>query len=227
MFSVTILLTGCQKAEDNFAHWTIPVSDVSFVFINEHSKNNGLFFLTKEESIDLVTAFNSIKKNDIHWDLSNDEGLFGPFYCNAVVVLNNGRQISLGINPWGIIDYMGVHYYTNYQLGYYDVIRELQIKYNFKFEDWEKAIPKQTNYGIAWYCKNDIILNLTCLVNDALRTVGREETYGEAITFEDLLKPHLDSLKLNDVVEIENMIIKVIEIKDNKRITALAVHFVD
>ena len=122
---------------------------------------------------------------------------------------------------------MGVHYYTNYQLEYYDVIRELQIKYNFKFEDQESAISKRTNNGIAWYCKNDIIFNLTCQVNDALRTVGREETYGGAITFEDLLKPHLDSLKLNDVVEIENMIIKVIEIKDNKRITALAVHFVD
>ena len=225
LFVVLSIFAFCVlKSEDKGDDWDIPVSEIALVYISEGKVNGGLYFITEEEGIKLVNAFNAVRKEDIYWDLVNDEGLYGPAYGNVVVMLNNGERIRIGINPFGWIDYQGFHYYTNFQIEYYDVIRELQVKYGFQYEDIEKGILMQTDYGVMWYCKENIIVSLSCKLNDALRTMGFEYRVDNEITFGDLLSPY-ENLKLNDVVELEEWTIKVIEVKDENRITGLAVRF--
>ena len=121
------------------------------------------------------------------------------------------------------IDVNEYHYYTNFQIEFYDVLRELQLKYEYPYVNYESEI---LNYeidgnGLFSVCKNNFIVNANKEIQSTLEIFDYKYNY-ENQTFSDIIDPFISEVELNDVVETKDLKIKVIEIKEGK-VTAVAV----
>ena len=243
MFCFILVLSGCssvkskliKSSEDNaeiknmaaiddISGWDISIDEVDYVYLDEHKKDQEPFFFTLEDGIRLVEAFNAIQNKNIYPELTKDEK-WGGYPYPIIVQLKSGEKIKLGYEPFCILQYNHLFYYTDYQIEYYDVIRELAQKYGFKYIDWEEYLSSSEGYGAA--LDSHLILSPDKEVSDVYTTFGFNKKIQKGITFTDILNKYSGQLELNDVVETDDMLIKVIEIKENQRVTAIAVQFKD
>ena len=118
----SLLLDGMDG--DDIDGWNINLEEVKKVYINEHREGTYPFKLDRSEWTRLLSAFNSIEKQDIYWEYTSD-GLTGGFGGSVEVNLKNGEIIQIGYDPTCALSYQGLFYFTSYHLRYYDVIREL------------------------------------------------------------------------------------------------------
>ena len=81
--------------------------------------------------------------------------------------------------------------------------------------------PGSDGYGVA--VENNVIVAPMKNINDVRNILHIDgESYG--FTFEDVIY-QFDEIGLNDVIKLDDMLIKIIEIKENHRVTAVAVEF--
>lgn len=216
-----------QSKVDDIDDWDIEIEkiyDMYFYFYNpEKGEKWQDYQIEDQDKVRIIDSFNAIKRDDIYWDISNDEDLYGAFFPYIKIIFKDGTQKMISINPFLWIDVNEYHYYTNFQLEFYDVLRELQPKYGYPYVNYESEIP---NYeidgnGLFSVCKNNFIVNPDKDISTTLNNFDYKSNY-ENQTFSDLIEPFIGEIELNDVVETKDLKIKVIEIKDGK-ITAVAV----
>lgn len=209
-------ITEQMMKEDDIEGWDIPIDQIKTVCIDEFRLNIHPYYFSKKDGIRLVKAFNAIQKKDIYGEES-----YGGYFSRVVVTLKSGEEIRIGYSPTCQLAYKGVYYYTSFQLEYYDVIRDLyKGKGSFPYVDWKTDyFDSLGGVGTGWI--NHIIVDPNKTINEARDLLyGMSKKEGQDYTFTDLLEKYHCELELNDVVETEDMRIKVIEIKDDYRVTA-------
>lgn len=214
---------------DDIKGWDIPLDEVDFVILHGHIDGIGRqdYILTKEEAESIVLAINAIQKKDIYWNV--DALTYGAPGPSFTIALKNGENIGFGLNPNGMyIFYKDAEYVTRYYLDIYDEVRNLADKYKLHWSDYE-GFMSSCNQQIFMGETNDLIVDPDIKVIKAYTYINDEyphlfktlPLYGLR-TFSDIIKPYKDELELNDFVETNDYIIKVVEIKDGE-ITAVAV----
>lgn len=223
--SEIVITLEMQKLED-IPEWDIAMDHIDQVAIRRNIKDAISYQLTKREIEDLISAFNATKNSEIYWDLSNSENLYGYTYAFIDIKMKDGEELCLPYTPFGIISYKGMHYYTNYQLLYYDAVREIDAKYHIGILDLENEfLYEYSNNGFATACYANLICSPNKTINEARRAIGMSEVDNGKKELIEILDLYKNELMLNDVIETEDMRIKVIEIKDDHRVTAVAVEF--
>ena len=213
---------------DDIENWDIDINDVEsvelYVFF-EDKKEWEFLTLTDTEVTRFIHAFNTIQKNDIYWDISSPTPLYNLTASSVSIDVNkkNGEKILLTYDPLNIIGYNENVYFTRYYLELGDVIRELQTKYGFRYVDLEYNINIPDNKVLtAWY--EDALISPALTVNDLRETLNKDRLNGLDMTFNDIIESYKSEIELNDMIETEDMRIKIIEIKNNK-VTAITVSF--
>ena len=212
---------------DDIENWDIPVEDVETVTCwiymkDDENQRHEYHSISEEDGIRIVEAFNAIQKSDIYWDLTYEGDLFGGPTWHFKVEMKNGESINLPMNPFYYLNYKGIYYFPSFQIYYYDVIREICEKYDFSYLDYENHAIDNSAEGLIWIINSDMIVLADNNINDTLKSISLNEIDGYNLTFNDLLKTYKNDLELNDVVETDELYIKVIEIKEGK-ITTVAV----
>ena len=213
-----------MMGQDDIDGWDIPIEQIKTVCIDEFRLDYHPYYLSQNEGIRLVKAFNAIQNKDIYYEESL-ENVYGGYLSNIVVTLKSGEKIYIGYSPTCQLTYKEKVYYMSCQLKYYDVIRDLYKGIgSFPYIDWETDYFDSTNgVGVGWV--NHIIIDPNKSINEARSILGNQKKENQDYTFNDLLDYYRCDLEINDVVETEDIRIKVIEIKENHRVTAVAVEF--
>ena len=244
LLSLSLAMCGCsQNAElikyseikhnsdlslvDDIEGWDIDAENISQITIRCYHNGAIDYVIDDQEDIRLlIGAFNEVQNQDIYWDLTNDDGLYGGPIASIIISFCDDQEIIIPYNPLGIITHNGTNYYTTYQLRYYDVVRELDVKYKMGILDLENDfLYEYRSDGLGVVCHNEVILSSERTINEARAATGNKKLFGNNVTFNDFLEIYSDEIELNDIVETETMRIKVIEIKEDNRITAVAVEF--
>ena len=218
---------------DDIEGWDINVEDIEFATCYIPLKGETKFDnqpLSKEDIIKVVEAFNAIQKSDINWNSQYIEmdALFeyGPGF-EFTLTMKNGDIKHLSMHPLYYLAHNGIYTIPHYQIEYYDAVREICDKNGFAYLDYEYHINAMQwdDNGVLVACEGNIIVNPEKEVNmvfDSVKPLLNEIEGYNKITFNDILKPYMNEIELNDIVETDEMYIKVIEIKEGK-ITAVAV----
>lgn len=224
-------------SSDDIEGWDIDVNNVKQVEIHAGSNGNGPVdvVLTEEEGLRIIHAFNAIQNKDINWDESLENAYeFGPIGIGITVVMNDGEKIVIGPSQDYRLGYKGELYATRYQLDIYDEVRQLQTKYGFQWTNNSLGHQmKDFESNILFGTENDCVVNPNIMMiqtspyrghlmyKNYLHVITTLPFYGFK-TFNEYLKPYEGELVLNDTIETNNFIIKVIEIIDGE-VTAISV----
>lgn len=210
-----------MAAVDDIDGWDISINEVASVSIVE--SNSRVSRLDFDEGVLLLNAFNAIRNSEI---LEVTDYFYGGVAGRVVIKTVSGEEITIGYEPICVIGYKDRFYHTSYQVKYYDIIRNLSLKYKFRYVDWEEFfLSHGINNGYAAAEKNHLIIDPAKEINEVRTDMGKSKILAGNSSFEKILNKYSDKIMLNDVVETEDMRIKVIEIKDGHRVTAVAVEF--
>ena len=222
-----LLICTCSKEdENNIDNWDINLNLIESVTIF-HQYDKIEVMLEKEDAIQLIGKFNAIETDDIHWDIL-EEVQDCTDYQAYITVKTNIEDIVIGYSEFGTIYYNEIDYFTYFDLEYYDEMRNLEVKYNFDILDWENDfLYNMGNYGLGVANPSEVVCDPKLKVVDALSAMGYKDVFEDQnITILDILNEQ-NQVKLNDVIEYENISIKIIETKDNDRITAVVVKYIE
>lgn len=207
---------------DDIEGWDIDASGVKQVEI--HSGNVDVV-LSQEEGNRLIHAFNAIQKEDIYWDQSLENAYeYGPIGIEITVVMNHDEEITINPTQDFRIGYQDEIYATRYHLDIYDEIRELQTKYGFQWTN--NNMGEEMNLldtKVLYGQEKDVVVDPELMIiqtSNGFNILKTLPFYGFK-TFNNILETY-DEIVLNDIIETNNYVIKVIEIVDGE-ITAISV----
>lgn len=224
LLMVLFMLLGCGNVNtENIENWDIPIKDIESVEIKKIFHDKSTYVLDKEDGLKLIEAFNNIKTSDIHWDLS-EENQDCTSNIAIITVKTKTEEIKIYYSPFGTITYNEYDYFTYFNLEYYDFMRVIGEKYNISFINWEEDLFKGNN-GFGVSNPSDVVCSPTKKVNDVLKSIGCEEQVDEELTIQDIIDSYEGELVLNDIIEYENMSVKVIEFNEDNKISAVIFHY--
>ena len=219
------MLYACSKVDENdIDHWDIPINTIESVTIY-HQIHKTQVNLEKEDAIQLIEKFNEIEANDIHWDILDDlQGCSD--YQAYITIKTNKEDIVIGYSEFGTIYYNNTDYFTYFNLDYYDTMRNLETKYNFEILDWENDfLYDYGNQGLGVANPGEVVCDPKLKIVDALNAIGYKDVFSDSnMTMLDILEKQ-EKIQLNDVVEYDNIRVKIIEMKENNRITAVVLQY--
>lgn len=211
---------------DDIEGWDINIDEVKQVEIHSGFVD---VILTEEEKNRILHAFNAIQKEEIYWDQSLENAYeYGAIGIGITVVMKNDEKVTINPTQDFRIGYNGEIYATRYHLDIYDEVRQLQTKYNFQwtnnsFGQQMKDFESNLLFGLEndYVVNPDIRIIQATFANKALHCLTTLPFHGFK-TFSDYLKAYGNELVINDTIEINGYIIKIIEI-DNGEVTTITV----
>lgn len=224
-FIILFVLLGCTNLNKNIKdieNWDINLYEIEKVIVKNIYSGGKEVQISKEDSIRLIESFNEIEVNDIYEQYS--EPLFGGGLNAQIKVQTNDEIITISSSPFGYLAYQDKYYQLLFDTEYFDVLREIDIKYDLSFIDWENDLLN-LNDGYGAELPNYVICNPNKKINEVLKAMKTESRIdNDEITILDVLNSNNGDLVLNSIVEYKNIRIKIIEIKEDNRITAVIFH---
>lgn len=199
---ILILLTGCLSKD--IANWDINIKKVDKVELFALNNQQKTVEIEKEDAIQLINTFNNVKSTDIIEE--NSTGLMYFMYPGSIFVISEDETITISFFQTGLIKYNNTEYYLELDSEIFDLIRELEVKYDMGFSNWEIDLSYD-NYlsdgGSSWW-----ITTSSTSINKTYMKFDKETEVDRSFTFNDLLKDK--EYKLNDVIETDDMKIIVL-----------------
>lgn len=207
-------------ASDDIEDWDINIDEVKEVEIHSGLVN---VILTEDEGNRILHAFNAIQKKDIYWDQSLENAYeYGAIGIGITVVMKNDEKVMINPTQDFRIGYNDEIYATRYHLDIYDEVRHLQTKYNFQWTNNSFAQQmKDFEQNLLFGLENDLVVSPDIRIiqatyeNKVLHCFTTLPFYGFK-TFHDYLKSYENELVVNDTIEMNGYIIKIIEVVDGE-----------
>lgn len=208
---------GSMTSVDDIEGWDIPLEEVKSVVVKSNIYNGGgtrEVTLSKEETTQLIQAFNAVQNKDVLEIYT--EALYGVSTNCEIIIETNEGKIIIGSAEYGYVWHKDVWYILNVQTEYFNIIRDLDIKYDLGLNFYELFYSNKLDETTVMGSKNHAVANPVVKVNDVRIQLKYESLPEYHMTINDLLKPYENKLAINDIVEIKDMRIKIIDMKDNQ-----------
>ncbi len=210
-----ITLFACDVKDDlDIPNWDIPfkyVNNIELISLNNQQKT---VQIDKEESKQLIESFNNITIDDLY--KVEDDLMYAMF----PITVRINAEVGLSLFPHGILRYNNKDYTINLDVEFFDLLRNLDEKYNMHFFDWENEFLINEFIGnpkLSWVCVSP---NMSLKHLYELFDISNQ--VDDLLTISNLLSEY--RVNLNDVIETEDMFIKIIHINEDN-VTAVAIKF--
>ena len=219
IIALLLVLVGCSnKIPDE--EWQVSIKDVESVMIMDYYFKETL--LNEEDYTELLEAYNHIQDID-YYELFNDgQPVFGR-NMYTIVVNYDDHTIHIGLSDVGFLSVWdkdsdtSIYYNVDIFDEFNDVFREIVIKYNVSMNDL-RGFTENGYTKIPYTNREDYIVDGKMNINEFFDIAGVDKSLDD-ITINEYLLTQIDNPKCNDIVEIENLIFKVVNIENNEIIS--------
>ena len=212
---VFALLIGCSIKDT----WSISLEkDSSVSLFDTYSES---IVLTQTEANDLIQDFNNIKDKKLNEYFNDGNGVFGHNNYSIIIESKN-QKLRIGFIDYGLLN---IYNYDTKEIVYYDIdlfdpffdsTRTLAYTHGLTINDMHEYCSQDEYLKLLFTSKEDYLFGGKVKVNDFFNEIDFDFKIQEEFDFSNYILNYKSDSNMNDVIELDNLKIKVIGIQHNE-----------